>query len=207
MKNRLELHEFIKPGLLVEAIDTNTIGQVPMKVGTRVVYNGSEYEAIEQDTGKQGWYWRIVSGLNKTGQDTLFFRYDHPIYSQERSNFRSSLKPLKQLDKTPNKDKQIILPYGVVDAKSAYEYSVKLRERQPDLEFLIAKDANIAVKYAMKFKFRFYKAEPEIEKDPLAAMYYATEVTKERWPSNIEAIIKTNPMCWNIYKTKFQIIE
>lgn len=196
----LNLFSFIK---LSEGLDAK---ELPISKGTRVLYDGAEYEAINHDTGRQGWEWRLLRGRNKnqSGDTSFFFQYDHPIYNLPKDNSRATgvagnaptLKP---------QGSDIPLPAGVSTPAEASMYAINLGKRLPELESFIARDGEGSARYAKHFNFEFIKAEPTIMKDAYAAFLYATGVTKKRWAPEVEALIRTNRQAWNKYALAFGI--
>lgn len=189
--------------LLTKITEGINEAELPIQPGTRVLYNGTTYEAISQNTGKQGWEWRVVSGRNTSKGDRFFFQYDHPIYKNPRDNSRvfTRVAPTVQ-----QQTRQVILPPGVETPQDAFFYAMKLDKRTPELEYLIAKDPEAAARYAMRFKFDFVLAEPNIESHPYAAMLYAINVKNRRYNQQIEDVIKTDRRAWSRYSAYFSIL-
>jgi hypothetical protein len=177
--------------------------ELPISKGTRVLYNGSYYEAVKQDTGRQGWEWRLLRGRNTRSGDLFFFQYDHPIYQMRRDNSHAVNSPTQPSNK--NKEREVQLPAGVDTPQDAFFYAMNAGHRIPDLEYLIAKDPEGAARYAVRYQFDFVLAEPNIEAHPYAAMLYANGFKHKRYNKQIEDLIKTDPRAWNKYASTFKI--
>ena len=181
--------------------------ELPLKPGVTVIYNGSEYQAVSQDTGKQGWWWKIIKGNVPYGQNEVFLTYDDPIYALPRYNPLHSTDIKNKLVKTKD-EREVVLPDKVVDPLSAYEFAISIEGRPQivkDVEYLIAKNPYLAVLYARRKGFTFDYALENIKKDPNAALSYAKYILNHRWNDpQVEKMILQNPTLWSMYKHIFK---
>jgi len=75
---RLQQNQFIRQILLEDA---------RLMVGSRVYFDGTTWEAVEQKT--DGWLWRVVSGRNPNWNpevDTKFFRFPGSVFANSIYN-------------------------------------------------------------------------------------------------------------------------
>jgi hypothetical protein len=172
----LNLSQFIRPALL-EAVKIR-----PLKIhpGTKVYYDGTTWEAIEQKDG--GWVWRVFSGRNPHWNPEVvdkFFSYpettselEKSIYNQpdrDNSGVTTGRQPVRDTRKSQAVG---ILPPEVIDADSAYKYA--------------------------KAHPGWTAGEHYIKKDPRFSYLYARDVLGERFPIG-EPIMKTSPDYWARY--------
>ncbi len=182
---------------------------VRLMPGTRVYFDGANWEAVEQNTGKNGWLWRIVSGKNPNWNpdvDTKFFtypqtssRFEKSIYNEPMDN--SNVIDGKQPIKDTRKSDEVTMPPGVDSPETAFAYAKK-HPKWTEGEYYIAQNPKLASKYARLTGKPFYRGELSIIKDPEAASDYAVGVLRKRW-QEAEPVIKTEPYAWKNYIISF----
>jgi len=196
---RLQQNQFIRQILLEDA---------RLMVGSRVYFDGTTWEAVEQKT--DGWLWRVVSGRNPNWNpevDTKFFRFPgsvfaNSIYNQPNVD-NSYVTNGKQEVKDTRKPVIVSLPPGVVDEESAFNYSIK-NPGNVDVENVFSNNPKLSYDYARTVNKEFIAGENAIKTVPELASRYAINVLNRRWPE-AEEIIRTNPLAWDSYKIKFRI--
>ncbi len=120
---------------------------LPIYPGTKVDFNGATWEAVKQDTA--GWIWKVIRGKNPNHNPniiTKLFCWESPIYDQERYNQGVVWKP-KERSEPKRIETELSFPSGVVDAKTAFDYSLQHPENK-DIEYFIAKDPKYSYMYA-----------------------------------------------------------
>jgi len=177
--------------------------------GTRVDFDGGTWEAVELNTGRNGWLWRLIAGKNPNKDkniDTRFFEFPEDyndskpsIYKQPM--FNQNVITGKQPAPRGGRFTTTVIPPEVDSPESAYRYA-KRHPGWTDGEYLISKSPKWSFYYA-SFKGKpFVKGEYEIIKDPMYATTYAIAIMKRRWP-DAEPIIKTDPLEWRSYVAHF----
>ncbi len=193
--------------VILNLIKTLLLEDIQLVPGTRVLYDGSTWEAISQDTGKQGWNWRVVSGKNSnTNKDFHLFTYDSPIYKASRDNSKIDLFKRQEATKKVallGKEEIVKIPDEIQTPLDAFNY-VKQHKEFTAANYLIARDPYLSYLYAREILFnkRFYLDEPAIETQPKAAVRYAINILHQRWPE-AENAIKKDKFEWEIYKRRF----
>ena len=181
--------------------------------GTRAFYNGTNWEAVEQETGRrQGWTWRSISGKPaysyNLDNDLRFFEYpdseyEDSIYNQKMSNsdVTTGRQPSKQ--RSSRGSRVISIPSEITSPETALAYIKNHPEAKEAAEIYLAKDARVAYLYARDIlKREFIMGEPAIAKDPIYATKYAISVLGRPW-AQAEPAIRSNDQAWLNYKAKF----
>lgn len=142
--------------------------------GQTTVWDGNEWQLTRIGDNQLGWFWKVIGGRKRPWGNEQYFRYDEPIFNTPRYLPKKSQEIKKNPSKT-NQDRSLVVPDGVVDADTAWEY-LRNTNFQPleALEHYLKSDARYAALYAINMSGkRFYSAEPFIVKDPVYANKYA----------------------------------
>ncbi len=169
---RLNTSQFIRQMLIAE----ESVKVRPLKIypGTRVYFNGTTWEAIEEKDG--GWVWRVYSGRNPHWNPEVtdkFFPYpqttselEKSIYNQpnrDNSAVTTGRQPVRDTRKT---EEVGVLPPEIVDAESAYKYA-KAHPGWTAGEHYIKHDPRFSYLYARDVLHgRFSVGEPAMKASP-----------------------------------------
>jgi hypothetical protein len=156
----------------------------------------------------------VVDNLKKVGKISMLTLVDNAIDNKKRLSEKDeeNLFDLKQTELLVRYMKflhtlKIKWGKGIDhikdDPKASFDYASSIKDRFPEGEEAIGKDAMLSFKYAKDIiKGRFLEGEPAMAKNPNVAFTYATLVIKEPFKEGEHAIF-TDDYYADTYKKKF----